>query len=317
MRGFEGRSLLNLYDRRHAGFEIFADDAVRHYKLLEDLAPLQEYDIRMFTDSGGYLDDVAREANAVFHGPLKNVLEKKEVEYYEGVRIPLYCENFWRADEAVPALRASLRLAPLRVARYLVNWARRVAMDLNLNSDTWYSILEPTRAPANPEELDKYHVAGMMGNGEVVRWSWQPHDYTQMWSLHFNADGTVCIGSRHWKNSIWLMYEARNKWWVGHGKDAAERRSRFRIIPHDSNRVWILEPTLNEAVTVKSEEENQGSFWRKDPSAPREQAFRLRALGPISTTERTDIRYHYPRFGDYKWWGARDTVPEWEHGLGD
>lgn len=316
--GWEGGIVPNIYDRRHAGFEVLADDAVRHYKYLELLDPLTPHDVRLFSDPGFYLDEVARESKANFERYLRPALQKKENFSHEGVPLPLYRENYWNLDEAVPILNGSLRLAPARVARYLVNWSRRVATGLNLNSDTWYSILEPTRAPANPEDLDKYEVAGMVNSGEVIRYAWQDWNWTQQWFLHFNDDGTVCIGSREWKNSVWVIYEKDNNWWVGHWKDAAERRTRFRIIAGDPNRYWILEPTLNDAVTVKSEGDHQGVFWRKDPHAPHQQFFRLRALNStITGDERTEIRKTFPTFGDRKWWGVRDTVPEWERGVGD
>lgn len=310
--GWEGLIRIpNWFDRRHAGFEVLTDDMVRHYKYLEVLDQLTQNDVRLFSDPGSYLDEVARESKTNFE-LLRPILEKKESSSWPGYR-----ESYWTIDEALPTLKVSLRVAPARVARYLVNWSRRVAADLNLNSDTWYSILEPTRTPANPEELDKYHVAGMIGSGEVIRYAWQDWDWTQQWFLHFNDDGTVCIGSRFWKHSLWLMYEKTERWWVGHGKDAADRRARFRIIAGDQTRHWILEPTLNEAVTVKSEGDHQGVFWRKDPHAPHQQYFRLRPLTSITGEERSEIRKFFGTFGDRKWWGVRDTVPEWERGLVD
>lgn len=315
--GWEGGIFPNYTDRRHAGFEVLADDAVRHYKYLELLDPLTPHDVRLFSDPGFYLDEVAHESKTNFESHLRRPLLRKENQSFNGTPLPLYRESYWNLDESLPILDVSLRMAPARVARYLVNWSRRVAADLNLNSNTWYSILEPTKTPANPEDLDKYEVAGMVNSGEVIRWPWQDWNWTQQWFLHFNDDGTVCIGSREWKTSVWVIYEKSDKWWVGHWKDAAERRTRFRIIAGDPTRHWILEPTLNDAVTVKSEDEHQGVFWRKDPHAPHQQLFRFRALGPITGDERTEIRKTYPTFGNREWWGVRDTVPEWERGVGD
>jgi len=310
--GWEGTLLPNFYDRRHAGFEVLSDDVILLQKLVDDLPPLTSTDVAPFTDPGSYLHEVAGRSKSVFGQDLRAILIKKESETFHGIPLPLYRENFWRTSEAMPALRSSLRLAPLRVAQYLVNWARRVQVDLNLTSDKWYSILEPTKAPSNPNDLDKFEVADMtQSTGAVQRWQWKNSD-NQKWFLHFNADGTMCIGSRQWKHSLWLIWPQGEHWWIGHGNSVDLRNTRFRAIPHDNRSVWIFEPTRNEAVRVKTSGDYQGHFYRSDPFDPPSQLFRFRELGPISDAERAEIRKNFPDFGKRKWWGTAGSVPEWD-----
>jgi len=314
--GDEGSNLPNVYDRRHAGFEVFADDAILFRKLVDDLEPLKESDVTPFTSSGSYLHEVASGSRKVFEENLKGILHKKASESFHGIPVPLYRENFWRMSEADPALRLSLRLAPLRVARYLVNWSRGVQTDLNLSSDRWYSILEPSKAPANPDDLDKYEVADMKETGLVQRWASHGGD-NQRFYLMFNDDGTMCIGSKKWKNSLWLMYQQEGLWWVGHSTSSEPSNVRFRAVQDDQQSVWIFEPTRNEVVSVKWWGTYQGYFIRWDPSYPRQQLFRFRDMGPISAAERDEIKKSHPNFGKWNWWGAANVVPKWEQNLGD
>jgi len=68
---------------------------------------------------------------------------------------------------------------------------------------------------------------------------------------------------------------------------------------------------------VKHDDNFKGYFFRRDPSSTKDQLFRFRPLGPITTPDRIEIWKTFPNFGNRQWWGWPGLVPEWEQGLGD
>lgn len=321
--GDEGSSLLNLYDRRHAGFEVYADNLVLYHDYLNNLPPLTETDLAPFSSSGTFLHDVATESYQVFKRYLEPILKKKASETFHGIPEPLYRENFWRHNEAAQTLELTLKKAPYKVARYLANWVRMVKINPEISSGWWYKILEPTKAPTNPDKLEDYEVAS--SNEDVIRWEQNGRD-NQLYYIMFNRDGTLCIGSRDGsKNKLWHTYRGgTGKYWLGHNQDPNSVQSRFRIIMHDRVRAFILVEDPDdakapnfEAVSVNTEGTYIGNFIRWDPSNHGNQLFRFWAVRGITAEERAEIQRHYPDFGKWDMWGENGVVPSSELKLGD
>ncbi|NOQ70920.1 MAG: hypothetical protein GQ574_02900 [Crocinitomix sp.] len=302
-------------DLRHAGFEIYTDNAIER-GLLNDLKPLEDHHLAAFPKNsiGMYIHQVALTSKNTFDSLFLPVLKKKV--FYEIAGIPIMFEGYWRASEADPLIHASTVNAPYTVANYLTNYMLLSSLRPTIDSNKWYEILEPTEAPENHSELDKFKVADLTdGMGQWVHRE-KPHGGDQQ-RFYFlcNPDGTVSIGCKKDNmNKLWQVETGRSPSWIGQG-ETNKRNNKFRITAFENGKVMLFESSKNEVVHVNSGEAHgdwHGWFTRFATAFGNNQWFILRERGEISEEDKKKIKAHYSDYNQFNWAGQIGVVPAWE-----
>ena len=283
-----------LWDRRHSGFEIRAEEMVKS-------GYLENYDTRFplgpehvsttdVVDATWFLHHTAVNQSRVFQDHVLN-----EARSMSG--------SDWSDKQAKPALDASLLLAPKAVARYLTYWARCANQTWDhIDPRYYYRIQEPTKNEFL--HLHWKHVKRGTSDGGTDRWF-----------LLFNPDGSWSIGNKNYKQNLWLAYDGLGGRWIGEhidtGNGTPPPSARFHFVrnfppgvPDDST--WIYESGRDEPVIVNEEGfDSQRGYLIVWPNylRNRKELFRLEKMEPIDGTELSQIKSIWPHFLEVPWFG--------------
>jgi hypothetical protein len=282
----------HLSDYRHSGYEEYTEERVKK-GYFNNYPPLQpgDIDITGITKPDTLLIGAAKASKPVFVDKLLHTVRKKVETIIVNNRILYIFHNKWTAAQADEAIDSTLWNAPRAVARYVVYWTRCIMnQPLEIDHKRWYRIIEPTMG--RPV---------ILRSGHFVRGNENEGDNSRFYVL-FNPDGTVSLACKQWKAHLWYMYNTGARFCVGEDYNAngnPKKESRFRLVAAPNNKVWIFEPTLDEAIGVSSDSYLQR--WN-----PCDEATQLYSLVPgeeINSTDYAEIKKLFPYFGDYQWWG--------------
>lgn len=308
--GLEGSRLLKA-DLRHAGFEIYTDDAIER-GLLNNLRPLQDGDLVSFPENyvGEHIDKVAKLSKTIFDDDFRKVVDGKRVRYDWWIVGEFLKEGYWRAREADPLIEKTTKLAPYDVANYLTNWMLQSRIKPKYVSSKWYEFQAPPKG-ASTQIVE--HTGG--AQDWVIRYPRTNKDNQKFYFI-FNADGTVCIGLKDFVKTVWLVAETYTPSWIG-TTNTLSRATRFRIATYADTPegVMIFESTKNDALTLNTGQlDNSGIdyYARYAPAYNKHHSFKMVEVGKFDDDEVKAVRKHYPEFDTYDWAGDPDTVPEWE-----
>jgi hypothetical protein len=318
--GFEG-SYVPKSDLRHAGFEIYVDNAIGN-GLLRNLPALQDIHIGPFPDNyvGLFIKMIADRSYETFKDKFRKILEEKgkRVFKWHGLE-QLIPEPYWRNEETEP-LMESTKIAPYDVANYLTNWVAQSRVKPAYVSKKWYKM----EVPANGNKKQYMDRLTNWNEKWMVRYDETAKDNQKFYFI-FNADGTVCIGFKDYVHSLWRVTTDYKFRWVG-VSDSCTEENLFRIVPLNNNgsEVAIIEATQNDPLMLQINQlpDREGEWrnhyagydWAYDSlDKANHHWFELIPGDDMTTGEIESIREHYPNFDKYDWAGSPDPVVAWEN----
>jgi hypothetical protein len=300
----------NIDDYRHSKFEEYADRKVAA-GFLDQLpaiprANLDEPALR-HTHPGTVIQAVARASKEVWRAVLGPLARKK----------PRTSEPW--GSEADPALEASLKLAPGRVAHFLTYWARAARQDLEathgLRRGQWYRLVEPT----------KKEVLAPNGDGWIYR---HARGGDQRVFILFNADGTACLGTNTDSKKTWQFVDAATGTYLRAADSSNHPEARFRVAPVERRLLLYTQRRIHgsggsrngdQVVTVS---DLTGSVFRAQPElaamrpvAEKEtQLLALENAGPMTEAERQQLIVSRGASAlEMPWWGLADEPARWRN----
>jgi hypothetical protein len=286
---FQQSSVLipSIIDRRHSGFENYADDRVKAGYLDHTQLIASDFEVASLTSVDDLLKSVATEMRDVFYRHVLAPARKKRLS-------PGIYAGTW-GQEADAGLDRSLKRAPNITARFLNFWARcverRLPGERAINPQSWYRIYDPTSDYKDCVRLHHgYHSV------ETVT---DRTDRSSRFFFIFNHDGTCSLACEAYKMNLWSMWAGATEVYVSENKagEPVDRSARFRFMPGPDGTVTIFEPGFDMAVGVSRSGISNKYLVRKDPANPREYLFKLEEVGEISDTDRARIRAVWPTYG--------------------
>lgn len=266
----------NLIDFRHKNFEDFTEENIKGFF---KGTRLQARDLQLgdIVDVRWFLHHTAVNQRKVYDEILKPVIDKK------GFLAP------WTKEDSIGTWQASLKAAPGAVARYLAYWSHCITQTLNVSSNHWYRIKEPTMGE------------NICLHGGYFKRSPDTGGHSKYFLL-FNQDGTWSMATQDYKSNLWFINDFGTLAEYKGASGDPHSRAKFRFVPNSpgSANFWIFESSKDEVVGVASD----AYCYRWPPYDIGTQLFRLEDAGEISASDEATIRKSFGHFGQLPWYGS-------------